>query len=323
MSRVCSCCQIEKEMVEFTIGKEVRGQCRECRNKKRLEMSRRYKEKAADIKKTCTLCSVEKCGTDFPYASNICKPCLSVKDSEANNKPAEDAPPKSCSKCSKEQPAQQYRFRSNICRTCEKDRLYVWREKNPEKFKEICQRYRDKDDYREKHNTYLRGRYTEDTNFKLETLYRARVRCFIKGGIKKGHEKYTEMLGCSWDTLRKWLESNFSPEMNWENYGSLWHVDHTMPCASFDMTDAASVNACFNWSNLAPMIGVENISKSDKINMKLINTMKERARHFIHTHPTEIVTQSLPEDLKAYCGALDTKVVAKSTTGSGETSEVR
>lgn len=322
-TRVCSCCATEKEIEHFTIGKQVRGQCRECRNVKRKEMSARYKEKASTLQKTCTMCDEEKVGTEFPYSSNTCKACLSIKDSEANNKPAPDAPPKTCSKCATEQSAVEYRFRSNVCRTCEKNRLYEWREENPEKFKAICQRYREKDDYREKQNDYLRTRYATDMNFKLERLYRSRVRLFIKGGIKSGNEKYTEMLGCSWDVLREWLESNFSPEMNWENYGTFWHVDHTMPCASFDFTDEASVRACFNWSNLAPMVGAENLSKGDKINMKLVNTVKEKAKQFILTHRESIVTQSLPDDLQAYCGALDTKVVAKSTTGSGENPEVR
>ena len=25
--------------------------------------------------------------------------------------------------------------------------------------------------------------------------------------------------------------------MNWENYGSSWHVDHVKPCSLFDLTN--------------------------------------------------------------------------------------
>lgn len=308
MSHICSCCTIEKDIIEFQIGKQIRGQCRDCRNIKRKAMSERYKMKAIKLQKTCSLCKVEKNGTEFPYSSNFCKNCHSIKDSEANNKPTLDSPSKICSKCSKEQPAPQYRFRSNVCRTCEKERLYEWREQNPEKFKDICKKYRSKPDKKQQRATYLREKYRSDIQFKLVTTYRNRVRNFIKGGSKSGIAKYTEMLGCEWDTLREWLETNFSPEMNWDNFGNIWHIDHTMPCSSFDMTDEDSIRCCFNWSNLAPMIGCENLSKSNKINMKLVNTQKERARQFIVTHRKSIVTQLLPEDLKAYCGVLDTKL---------------
>ena len=42
-----------------------------------------------------------------------------------------------------------------------------------------------------------------------------------------------------------------------------WHVDHIRPCASFDLTDKKQQLVCFNWRNLRPMWGAENISKSD------------------------------------------------------------
>jgi DNA/RNA endonuclease G (NUC1) len=54
--------------------------------------------------------------------------------------------------------------------------------------------------------------------------------------------------------------------MNWENYGKNgWHIDHIIPCASFDLTDPKQQKNCFHYTNLQPLWAADNIRKSDKI----------------------------------------------------------
>ena len=115
-------------------------------------------------------------------------------------------------------------------------------------------------------------------------------------------------------------------EMTWENYGTLWHIDHTMPCSIFDFESEESVKACFNWSNLAPMLGEENLSKSNKLDMALVASYKEKARVFITNNKGEILTDSLPTDLRNFVimsessdngsGVLDTKESPKGGAGT-------
>ena len=316
----CIKCDKEKDDECFRYGKVMRTDCRECHNAWRREAAKKHKETGEKVKKTCNECKEEKLGTAFAYGFNICKKCKSERDAEDKHRASVTDPPKTCVKCDKSHAADRFRYQSNVCLDCEKERLYEWRKANPDKFKEICATYRGKSDYREKQNTYKKARYATDTNFKLQTLYRSRVRCFIKGGIKKGNEKYMEMLGCSWDMLRAWLERNMSEGMTWENYGSTWHVDHTMPCAVFDFSIEENIKSCFNWSNLAPMFGSENMSKSDKINMALVAAQKEKARAFIKDNLGEILTDSLPADLREELVSnetvvLDTKEPAKAGSG--------
>lgn len=314
--RTCVKCEVEQDDAQFTYGKVTRTDCRSCHNKLRREASKKYKETAEKIKKTCTECKKELCGSNFAYSLSICKSCKSERDKEENHKPATDAPPKTCGKCEKEQPAKEFRYQSKVCSTCEKDRLYEWRKENPDKFKEICKKYREKEDYREKQNTYKRIRYETELNYKLQTLYRARVRNFIKGGTKTGKEKYETLLGCSWDTLRIWLESNFVDGISWENYGTVWHIDHTMPCSVFDFSIEENRKVCFNWTNLFPMFGSDNLSKSAKIDMILVTKNKEKARNFLKLHNNLILTESLPSDyIDSESGVLDTKVPLKDGTG--------
>ncbi len=41
------------------------------------------------------------------------------------------------------------------------------------------------------------------------------------------------------------------------------HVDHLIPCASFDLSKEEEQKKCFHWSNLRYMNAVDNIKKSD------------------------------------------------------------
>lgn len=314
--RACTKCGSEKDDTQFKYGKVTRTECRDCHNAWRREAAKKYKEKSETIKKTCTECNQELNGNQFAYSLSICKRCKSERDKEENHRSTDDAPPKTCGKCEKEQLAKEFRYQSKVCLTCEKERLYEWRKDNPEKFKDICKSYRSKDENKVKRKDYLRNKYHADMNFRLEHLYRNRVRLFIKGGAKSGKEKYETLLGCSWDTLRLWLESNFVEGMTWGNYGPVWHIDHTMPCSVFDFEIEENRKVCFNWTNLFPMFGEENLKKSAKIDMTLVTKNKEIARNFLKSHNNLILTESLPAEFAgSESGVLDTKVPLKDGTG--------
>ncbi|WP_413405875.1 MULTISPECIES: hypothetical protein [unclassified Synechococcus] len=72
------------------------------------------------------------------------------------------------------------------------------------------------------------------------------------------------MLGCTIGEARNHIESQFDDDMNWDNWGiSGWHLDHIRPCISFDMEDQRQQFVCFNYRNLMPLWGDENLSKND------------------------------------------------------------
>jgi len=58
--------------------------------------------------------------------------------------------------------------------------------------------------------------------------------------------------------------------MTWENHGE-WHIDHIKPCASFDLSDKKEQIMCFHYTNLQPLWGSDNLSKSDKFDEKTFN----------------------------------------------------
>ena len=76
--------------------------------------------------------------------------------------------------------------------------------------------------------------------------------------------KSRQLLGCSFETARKHIESLFKPGMSWNNYGK-WHMDHIIPCASFDLRCPVQQLACCHYTNLQPLWAFDNMSKGSQI----------------------------------------------------------
>jgi hypothetical protein len=51
--------------------------------------------------------------------------------------------------------------------------------------------------------------------------------------------------------------------MTWENQGTVWHVDHIVPVASFkiDSVDCPDFHACWAMTNLRPLWAEDNLLK--------------------------------------------------------------
>lgn len=101
--------------------------------------------------------------------------------------------------------------------------------------------------------------------YKLQMNLRSRVRKVANYAQRAGST--IELLGCSYQELRRHLESKFDERMSWENYGE-WHIDHIRPCASFDLLDVEQQRLCFHYSNLQPLWAEDNYTKGSKYNGK-------------------------------------------------------
>lgn len=97
---------------------------------------------------------------------------------------------------------------------------------------------------------------------KLTSRLRRRVRHAL---ARKAKSKGTlKLLGCDGETLMKHLESLFKPGMSWLNRGSVWHIDHIRPCATFDLLKVSEQRKCFHYTNLQPLFAKENLKKGKK-----------------------------------------------------------
>jgi hypothetical protein len=107
---------------------------------------------------------------------------------------------------------------------------------------------------------YKKERRKLDPSFKLTENIRKRIYSYIKNSSTKS----IEYLGCNIDFYLKYLESQFTNKMNWDNYGIYWEIDHIKPLFSFDFTNPEIIKEAFNYKNTRPLSILENRSRPKK-----------------------------------------------------------
>ena len=127
----------------------------------------------------------------------------------------------------------------------------TWNKENPKKAKEIQKKYRE--------NRVL----TE--NQKLRQLFANRILSAIKGQYGKKAYKTMELIGCTTQEAKEYIEKQFKTNMNWENHGYVWEIDHIIPISSFDLTSSKEQKKAFNYQNLQPLNWQENRTKSNRM----------------------------------------------------------
>jgi hypothetical protein len=144
----------------------------------------------------------------------------------------------------------------------------TWYENNKEHRKQYLKEYREKNIHkiRETKRNYERNRKANDPLYKLINNFRTAIYQVLKENNinKNGH--YFDILKYTPEQLISHLESKFSENMTWDNYGE-WHVDHIKPISSFmilEIGDEEFMN-CWSLDNLQPLWGNENIKKSNKL----------------------------------------------------------
>jgi hypothetical protein len=108
----------------------------------------------------------------------------------------------------------------------------------------------------------------------LTSLLRSRLFSAMKRYDNRKKQHTLEYLGCTLEHFRDNFGAKFTPNMNWENQGK-WHLDHIKPCASFDLSKEEEIHQCFHYTNMQPLWGPENLSKSDTFDPVEFNSKME------------------------------------------------
>lgn len=127
----------------------------------------------------------------------------------------------------------------------------------------VYEKYHD-DRYRAKSAEYMRTKRRTDVNFAIAERLRARIKSASRNAGAKKSAGTMLLTGCSAEDLRKWLESQFVENMNWDNR-SKWHIDHVIPCSVFNLSDSQQQAVAFHYTNLRPVWSTQNLQKSDKV----------------------------------------------------------
>lgn len=260
-TKICSKCKIKKPLSEFHKSNQTKDgykvYCKKCRSIKSNQTIKR-ETLAKNCKKLCPKCNKIKNFSEFnketkrKYGIGVyCKECIYIIAKE--NKDRINNYYKKWAKNNK-------------------DKIKISNAKQRNKNKQYYKEYykNNKEEHLKKCKIYSKNRRIKDIGFKILLNLRRRLAYAINGKDKS--KKTTELLGCSIQQLKKYLESKFKSGMSWDNYGrgingkgmQEWHIDHIIPCASFDLSKPEEQRKCFHYSNLQPLWAKENLEKSNK-----------------------------------------------------------
>ena len=119
--------------------------------------------------------------------------------------------------------------------------------------------------YQKHWNAYRQRRRMKDPAYRLRQNLSGLIRASMRQDSTSKRGKFCDYIGCSPAQLRQHIESMFCPGMSWNNYGSVWSVDHIIPRSAFDHSVEAQARLCHHYTNLRPMWSAENCRKANLI----------------------------------------------------------
>ncbi len=179
---------------------------------------------------------------------------------------------KTCTKCGICKPIDQYwrdqYYKDGVkswCKECASTANVKWKREHPGKYKEYVKAWGEanKNKRRENKRAWDKKR-ASDPVFRLSNNIRTSMARALKG--KKYFKKWETLIGYSLEDLIKHLSPKMTGEMTWDNYGSLWQVDHITPKSWFKYQAAEDTEfkKCWALENLQPKLKVDTIKKGNR-----------------------------------------------------------
>jgi len=67
---------------------------------------------------------------------------------------------------------------------------------------------------------------------------------------RKANPQYAPYFGLGIEEYRKWIEIQFTEDINWDNFGKAWQFDHIVPVVYFDYSIEEDLKLCWNFINV-------------------------------------------------------------------------
>lgn len=188
---------------------------------------------------------------------------------------------KRCPKCKLEMVAEEnfYKNKSHkdgyrsSCKACDKkynETKKEWRkEYNHNNYLENCEQIKaaikeyqkeNREAVRSNKNRYHKERRAKDPIYKLIGNLRHRTNIDLKSKNLEKTKKFKDYLGCTPEEAKIYLEAQFTPDMNWDNYGKYFEIDHIIPLCSA-RTEEEVLKLC-HYTNLRPLSKKAHYTKS-------------------------------------------------------------
>ena len=144
---------------------------------------------------------------------------------------------KVCKNCKISKDSGDFHRHKAVCKVCRSSIMKEWRLNNKDKVKEQSHKWylENKERRREPRRDYAKIRRKNDPLFALKS----RTSSLIRTSIIRKKSKTIEILGCSFEEFKSYIESKFESWMTWENRGLYngefnygWDIDHIIPVSS-------------------------------------------------------------------------------------------
>jgi hypothetical protein len=165
---------------------------------------------------------------------------------------------------------------SRLCKECTAEYNKKYREENRETLKSRCANYyeNNKEIYsnwnnENKEQINLKKRLNYSKRIKEDELYRLKMnlKALIRMSLKRNKTSNTnDIIGCSYNDFKTYIESKFESWMNWNNYGNsknnklepnkTWDLDHIIPISSGNTKE--DLIKLSHYSNFQPLCSYQN-----------------------------------------------------------------
>lgn len=110
-------------------------------------------------------------------------------------------------------------------------------------------------------NNYFVNRRKTNIKFKIISYLRSSLsESLSKNKLVKMY-KTVDILGCSIDDFKKFIEKKFIEDMTWDNYGE-WHLDHIIPISYATTED--ELYKLSHYTNFQPLWCINNLKKGNR-----------------------------------------------------------
>ena len=244
----CSKCKVDKELNEFTKN----GYCKECKSNYSKEYVKIHREKILKQNKE-------------RYENNKDIVLEKMKDYYLNNKDIIKENVKEYQENNKEKITERrHKYYEN-----NKEEISIIRKEYHIKNKEeiLLQKKEYHKNNRNKRNENYQIKLN-NPSFKIKETIRKSIMTSIKRGGYKKSSRTCEILGCSFEEFKIYIESQFENWMEWNNHGNYtgnynetWQYDHIKPVSSgVSEEEIIKLN---HYTNFQPLCSKKNLEKSN------------------------------------------------------------
>jgi hypothetical protein len=133
--------------------------------------------------------------------------------------------------------------------------------------------------HRDHYNELAVTRRANNPTARISNKLRLRINAILTKNVKSSAT--ADIIGIDQETFLEWISYQFTPEMNYGNYGTIWNFDHIIPMSHFNLLDETELKKCMHFTNIQPILVIKNREKFNHIDLDLSIAQEVKAEYFL------------------------------------------